>query len=139
MKSSVLLPHVKHGSVYHSFFLNVGGIASHKGQASLTFLLFFSKGYCGWLKNLHLFFYKITILSVKAEAQLFKVRMASTHRALVGKCFGACPDMLSFMGSFKGSEITPSVFERQAKGKKATFSPLSLAYLHFLPTLFSLR
>lgn len=84
------------------------------------------------------FFYRTTILSVKAEAQLFIVRMVSTQKTLVGKCFGACPDMLSFMGRFKGSEIIPSVFERQKPKEKATFS-LSLAYLHFLPTFLSLR
>lgn len=114
-----------------------GGIAPHEGQALPTFLFFFLQGYCGWLKNLH-FLNKITIPSVKAEAQLFIARMVSTQKALVGKCFGACPDMLSFMGRFKGSEIIPSVFERQKPKETATFS-LSLAYLHFLPTFSSLR
>lgn len=109
------------------------GIASHQGQMSLTFLLFSSQGYCGWLKSLNFFFYKIAILNVKAEAQVFIVRMVSTQQALVGKCFGARPDMLSFMGRFKGSEITPSVFERQARGKSNIFTLFGLfAFLTYI-------
>lgn len=108
------------------------GIASHQGWASLTFLFLFSHGYRGWLKSLN-FFYKIAILNVKAEAQLFIVRMVSTQKALVGKCFGARPNTLSFKGRFKGSEITPSVFERQAKGKSNIFTLFGLfAFLTYI-------
>lgn len=59
--------------------------------------------------------------------------MVSTQQALVGKCFGARPDMLSFMGRFKGSEIIPSVFERQAKGKSNIFTLFGLfAFLTYI-------
>lgn len=59
--------------------------------------------------------------------------MVSTQKALAGKCFGARPNTLSFKGRFKGSEITPSVFERQAKGKSNIFTLFGLfAFLTYI-------
>lgn len=113
------------------------GIVSHQGQASLTFLLFSSQGYCGWLESLN-FFYGITILSVKAEAQLLISRMGSTSETLVAKCFAALTDVLSFMGSFKRSEIVSLCFWKTRQMRKQHFHSLWLiciSYPHSSPSI----
>lgn len=108
------------------------GLLLIKGRLHWPFSCFPHKDTVVGLKA-WIFFYKIAILNVKAKAQVFIVRMVSTQQALVGECFGARPDMLSFMGRFKGSEIIPSVFERQAKGKSNIFTLFGLfAFLTYI-------
>lgn len=137
VKSLIVLAPCEHGSVYHPTFLSVRWdcLTSRTGFTNLS-LLFLTR--ILWLaKKLTFFFYNITILSVKAEVQLFIVRTASTQKALVGKCVGARRDILSFMGGFKGSEIITLCFWKTSQRKKQHFhSPwlICISYLHSSPS-----